>query len=229
MFALPYGAGQLGVADMDGDGRIDLVFPATDAKNRTSLHVWYTVVDSPAPPPPPRAPPAPSAPPAPAAASRCGGAADALPPSNDALCSQPAGATLRFDRRAFALPKGWRPPPPPTPAAGAAPTTAALRRSRSAISTSTATPTSSSRSSRRQRTTTAPPPMTRRRASPTRRAWWWCTTTRACAVLLATRCRSWRRDGRPTLTPMASSGCRCWRARRRRRGSTCTTTACGTC
>ena len=46
VFGLPYGAGQLGVADMDGDGRIDLVFPATDAKNRTSLHVWYTVVDS---------------------------------------------------------------------------------------------------------------------------------------------------------------------------------------
>ena len=49
-------------------------------------------------------------PPAPAAASRCGAAADALPPSNDALCSRPAGATLRFDRRAFALPKGWRLP-----------------------------------------------------------------------------------------------------------------------
>jgi len=42
--SLPVGAGQLGLADMDSDGAMDLVFTSTDTQAHLWLHIWYAVL-----------------------------------------------------------------------------------------------------------------------------------------------------------------------------------------
>ena len=75
---LPAGAGQVSLADMDGDGLTDLVFTSAE-RSATRLHVWYAVVGERPP--------------------YCGAS---LPRE---LCA--VGGSLSFDKYNFTIEDGW--------------------------------------------------------------------------------------------------------------------------